>query len=261
MNNTTEFEIEKSIASVILGALSGDGKAPEIGGLSLYKQSYKKLRYSTFFSRENGQVILLDQDKMRYDRMRKSVKAWADEITGNGGKLKMLTLTYRGLNDWKQRDITEFIRQVKKDLGSNLLGYCWVAEVQKRGALHYHVILWIEKGIPIGYPDKMGWWKHGSTRVTTAKSPFYILTYTGKEYQKEFSKFPKGARCHAVKLCDKGKDQKVKYSKLRDIEKLVVDSAGWEALKHWKEKRISKWKYTGTYRELELAKRAVGLQS
>jgi Protein of unknown function (DUF3296). len=32
------------------------------------------------------------------------------------------------------------------------LPYVWVAELQKRGALHYHVLLWLPRGLTLPNP-------------------------------------------------------------------------------------------------------------
>jgi hypothetical protein len=50
------------------------------------------------------------------------------------------------------------------------------------------------------YPDKAGWWTHGSTTTETARNPFYIVSYTSSGKNKEYQKrgLPKGARMFAV---------------------------------------------------------------
>jgi hypothetical protein len=91
--------------------------------------------------------------------------------------------------------------KLRKQLRGNLLAYAWVAELQERGAVHYHVILVVNRGTSIPMPDKAGWWTWGSTKIQSANTPFYIAKYTGKEYQKE-GPFPKGLRMFAVWVAD-----------------------------------------------------------
>lgn len=90
---------------------------------------------------------------------------------------------------------------IKKKIGGNLRAYAWVAELQERGAVHYHVILLLNRGTALPKPDKAGWWTYGSTKVQTVNSAFYIAKYTGKEHQKE-GVFPKGMRMFAVWVPD-----------------------------------------------------------
>jgi hypothetical protein len=164
-------------------------------------------------------------------------------MAGCEGILKMITLTYKGVDDWQPKDITSFIRKMRTKLGDGLLAYCWVAELQKRGALHYHVLVWVKKGTRIPYPDKAGWWTGGMTSIVKARSPYYVLTYVSKEYQKDFDKFPKGARVYAVKIYDQGLDLLLKYDKLKDWEQGIVNSEGWGELKFWRKhhKACSTW--------------------
>jgi len=78
-----------------------------------------------------------------------------------------------------------------------LLAYAWVLEMQKRGAPHYHLLLYVKRGTRIPRPDDK-LWSHGSSRIETARSAYYIVTYTGKEYQK--SNLPAGARMFAAQI-------------------------------------------------------------
>lgn len=112
-----------------------------------------------------------------------------------GPRLVMLTLTYADAETWKPNDIRNFMLSLRKVLGEALLAYAWVLEMQKRGAPHYHVLLYVKRGTNIPKPDEE-LWKHGLSRIETAKSAFYIAKYTGKEYQKH--DLPPNARMFAV---------------------------------------------------------------
>lgn len=147
-----------------------------------------------------GEVFVVDQHKARIARMRRRVKAWSealkDYIHGRRYRVVMITLTYRPGVEWQPGHIRDFMRRVRRGLGDGLVGYAWVAEMQLRGAVHYHVLLVVRRGVSIPKPDKAGWWLHGLTRIETARTVFYILKYTGKEHQKVG--FPKGLRVFAV---------------------------------------------------------------
>jgi hypothetical protein len=154
----------------------------------------------------NGTEAVFSPRAARVRRCQKRVKAWAEVIEPVkeriDTRLVMLTLTYRNIEDWAPGQVRSFMLTVKKQLDEKLLAYAWVAELQKRGAVHYHVLLLVKKGTDIPKPDDSGWWEHGLTRIETARSPFYVLTYTGKEYQK-VGIFPKGLRMFAVWISPK----------------------------------------------------------
>jgi hypothetical protein len=151
---------------------------------------------------DSGELLVFSTHQMRLHRMKRRIKAWSEAVKHllDGGKgryvLKMLTLTYRDIAGWEANHIRDFMNTVKGKMGDDLLSYAWVCEVQKRGAPHYHVMLLVKRGTWVPKPDKAGWWVHGSTNVLQAESPWYLMKYTGKEYQKAYQQqgLPKGAR-------------------------------------------------------------------
>jgi hypothetical protein len=112
----------------------------------------------------------------------------------------MVTLTYRPGVKWEARHVSGFLRKVRAELGERLFGYVWVAELQKRGAVHYHVLLWVASGARIEMPDKSGAWEWGDTKIELARSPWYVLKYTSKGHLEGEGAFPKGCRMFAVVL-------------------------------------------------------------
>ena len=183
-----------------------------------------------------GKAIFIDSDKKRLWRMRERVNAWIDCLPENTD-MYMITLTYdtKGTlsggegHNWTANDIREFNIKLKGCLGDGLIGYAWVMELMRNKVPHYHYIAIVKKGILIPYLDTMGLWNKGLTRVEKARTPFYLLKYTGKEYQKDFENYPKGARLFAIWL--KGKRDEIRYKLLNYEEKEIVDRAGWDCLK------------------------------
>jgi len=151
-------------------------------------------------NRYTGEKFEVDAFELRLKRHRRKVKLYCDLMEKQNCEHIMITLTYRDEKEYGKRDVTNFIAKIKRRLGSNLYGYTWVAEVQKRGAekggLHYHVILAVKKGIRINKPDKTGMWTKGMTKVELARTVYYVLKYAGKEYQKKG--LPKGHRLFAT---------------------------------------------------------------
>jgi hypothetical protein len=251
-NNSRVNQLE--ISNIAFPLPAGDEDSGNaLRDLTLNKQSYKRKRYSVVYSVPLGKVIVIDQVKVRYDRMRKRIKAWSD-VLGDvpGARLVMVGLTYRPGNDYAPNDIRDFMSTVKRKLGEKLLGYAWVAELQERGAVHYHVLLYVAKGTQIPHPDKAGWWRHGSTSITSAKSPYYVLSYTKKAYQKDYDKFPKGMRAFAVWVKEDLLSDQLRYKSLKVWERVAIDTDGWGSLDFWRNhhKACEQWQLDDIYSDI-----------
>lgn len=136
--------------------------------------------------------------KKRILRLRRSV--WASghlhglSHTGHRPPVPyMVTLTYVGVHDWRANhisDATERFRRHCVRLGVSCR-YLWVAELQKRGAVHYHLIAWLPAGVRMPKWDKptegcsgrsvAPFWPHGMTNVERARSGVgYLMKYLSK---------------------------------------------------------------------------------
>lgn len=179
--------------------------ANEEQGLGYYQQSCR-VEKMKIRNRETGELVEIDKDHLRIRRCQRRVHAWADLLKDyindkSGHRLVMVTLTYRPGDEWHSNDIRAFMLTVRTQLKTNLLAYAWVAELQARGAVHYHVLLLVKRGTNIPKPDEAGWWNKGTSRIETSRSTFYIVTYTGKAYQKK-GEFPVGLRMFAVWIAE-----------------------------------------------------------
>ena len=164
---------------------------------------YRK-RYLVKLKGKNGKEIIVDSFKARQQRMTNAIYSFTDYIKpiseSEGWQMKMVTLTYRKASDWKPKHMTKFTTWLKRVLGADLIAYAWVAELQKRGAIHYHLMVYTKKGAYIPYPDKplgrqnFRGWKYGQTNVENGRLGQYLASYVSKEHQKDYYKFPKGAR-------------------------------------------------------------------
>lgn len=149
--------------------------------------------------------LLVDPRAKRLKRMRSTVNHAArllhfDAHSERNAALwnkKFLTLTYAQLDDWEPGHVRAFLNNVRdwcRRRGVRLR-FVWVAELQKRGALHYHVIIWLPKGKYLPFADAQGWWPHGRTNIVNAQSPIgYITKYASKATAADALGFPKGAR-------------------------------------------------------------------
>lgn len=108
--------------------------------------------------------VPIDQVQARITRLRRSVTVGArliqDSVGWLGFKPAMLTLTYRDIDGFKPLHISVLIKHIRQWLArrGHVLRYVWVAELQMRGALHYHVVTWLPRGLTLPKPDKQGWW-------------------------------------------------------------------------------------------------------
>ena len=148
--------------------------------------------------------VPIDPVRSRLSRMRRAVMTAArlldDEARSGGmrGRWAMVTLTYAAVDGWCPRHIsalTTHLREWMRRRGHRLRG-TWVAELQYRGAVHYHVLVWLPRGLTLPKPDKQGWWPHGSTRVEWVRwsGVAYITKYASKGWGG--GRLPRGLRLH-----------------------------------------------------------------
>ena len=106
----------------------------------------------------------------------------------------MITPTYRPGVVWSPLQISYLIERMRKFLLRRgvLPRYVWVLELTRAGNPHYHVVVWLPKGVMLPKPDQAGWWPHGSTRIEAARRPVaYLAKYVSKGTD---GPLPKGAR-------------------------------------------------------------------
>lgn len=151
----------------------------------------------------------------RVKRLKKSV--WASGhlhgIADNGHrapKVWFVTLTYRGVKDWASNHVGVALKGFRN--WCNVRGYpckyTWVAELQSRGAVHYHLLVWLPQGVRMPMWDKptktlvqrrpvAPWWPHGMTNTQPAKAGVgYLMKYLSK--LGELTSFPKGLRLYGI---------------------------------------------------------------
>lgn len=189
-------------------ALSSEGQREALAlGLVPYQTSGpdapKKARVS----------IEIDPLLARAQRLKKSVITSArlhDEeakATGFRGAWYMLTLTYRDGCDSGPRDISDLLRAMRryfnvtrsraKRFAGQVFRYLWVGELTQRGIPHYHVLIWIPRGMYFGKVDQKGWWPHGSSQIEKARNAVgYLAKYASKFTSLVAGQFPKGFRTH-----------------------------------------------------------------
>lgn len=155
--------------------------------------------------RDHLRVVDPSTDAGRIAKLRRSVGVTArmhnvSDAVAPGDRCCMVTLTYAGTNaDWQPRHVSEFIKHARQWLQRRdvRFRYVWVAELQKRGVIHYHVAIWLPAGINLPKPDQCGWWPHGMTRIETARAAVpYLMKYLSKGGTADRYRLPRSARSY-----------------------------------------------------------------
>lgn len=154
---------------------------------------------------EGRDVVAIHPHHARLARMRHGVMTSARLHTfgsQHGGfrvQAWMVTLTYAPGVEWAADHIRGYTKRVGAWCARQGVPfrYLWVAELQQRGAVHYHFLVWLPKRIQHPKPDKRGWWPHGITQREVAHHAIsYIAKYSSKGTS-DVADFPKGARIFA----------------------------------------------------------------
>lgn len=149
----------------------------------------------------NPDAVEIDQRMMRLRRLKKNVITSARlhcKEAPRGSKALMVTLTYRDSVDWDASQMSRYIKHVREWLKrkGHPFRYTWVFELTKRGRPHYHVLVWLPKGLTMPKADKRGWWPHGMTRTEWARNAVgYLAKYASKGTD---DVLPKGVRLYGV---------------------------------------------------------------
>lgn len=156
-------------------------------------------------------AFVFDPVAQRPQRLRGTLRLVAGEVErglawladGRGRpthRCLFVTLTYRANTKGNARDVSALLKCVREWLrrqGLPMCPYLWVAELQKRGAIHYHLLLWLPRRLHLPRLDRRGWWRHGMTKVETARNPVgYLVKYASKCRAEDVARFRKGTRLY-----------------------------------------------------------------
>lgn len=140
----------------------------------------------------------------RLPKMRRVLLAAAkhlQEEMQQGGfryRVAFITTTYRPETEWEPNHISILMDRYRKWCGRRniIIKGVWVMETTKAGKPHYHIALFLPRGLTPPKPDSQGWWKHGLTNCTWAKRPVgYLAKYASKGFTHPL---PRGARVYGT---------------------------------------------------------------
>ena len=145
--------------------------------------SYEHGNYFGFEGTAKGKVKSANAKKdYNINRTKKNLRRLINaNVTGND---TFLTLTFKdNLTDLVQAKIyfKRFVQQMKRS-GFDLK-YCYVVEFQKRGAIHFHVILFNSGFIDVHIIEKA--WKHGFIKINHIDNVDNVGAYVVKYMEKD----------------------------------------------------------------------------
>jgi len=169
----------------------------------------------------------LAYDKRRKCRIRYAIGLHESANYARKDRVVFGTLTYRPGVEWEPNHIREFGNRLSKWLQRHKVRsrMVWVAEMQERGAVHYHYALWVSRRLTVPMPDKQGWWPHGITNVQYVKKSIY--KYLSKYLTKpDNAPKPKGLRSYGiVGLGEKSRDVLRVWTAPRWLQYCIKESA------------------------------------
>lgn len=200
LEDLAAISAERASAAAAVHARSAGSVVAEDAGLVPFKTSLPDL----FVNLSPSAVA-----ERRVKRLKRSV--WASghlhAMADHGFRPPVcwfVTLTYRGVDDWRPDHISKAIQGYRNWCRDNRIPcrYTWVAELQARGAVHYHLLCWLPRGFNMPHWDRakgrrVKWWPHGMTNTQKAKAGVgYLMKYLSK--LGEQTRFPKGLRLYGI---------------------------------------------------------------
>jgi hypothetical protein len=206
---------------VALGGLAPAVHAAAVGGtsglVSSKTSAHENLSKATFHSEKDPLTIYFSPKETAIKRVKNLKRnVWAaghlHGLSTRGHRPPQcwfVTLTYVGLDDWRPDHISTATERYRRWCKRNLVAcrYVWVGELQKRGAVHYHLLVWLPQGVHMPKwdtssgtacgRDALPFWPHGMTNTQKAKAGVgYLMKYLSK--LGETTTFPPGIRLNGA---------------------------------------------------------------
>jgi hypothetical protein len=148
--------------------------------------------YSNGFNERNENLpdeIRAERDQQNKERSERQAKKTIREICYNNfdDKTSFLTLTYKSnMRDLKLAyyDLKKFIKKVNYNYNIKLK-YLAVPELQERGAIHFHLILFSVPKFPLKELAEI--WGHGFIKLNKVKNSDHLFNYLLKYISKDIN--------------------------------------------------------------------------
>ena len=119
-------------------------------------------------------------------------------------RVGFVTVTYRPGEVWEPGDIQKLVKHYRQWglRRGHRISIVWVGETHgsggaNHGQVHYHLVLFLPRGLTPPMPDKQGWWTKGMSNCKWAVRPVgYLAKYASKGLWGP--PMPKGARLWGV---------------------------------------------------------------
>jgi len=180
------------------------GEASAEGDAGLVSFGTTHTRHARIYSQcaIDGVMLIVDPQVKRFARCKKTLlnssrlitKAW--QARKARYQVTMITLTYAKIDGYLKGHIESYMTNLRNYLTRRNIPCIGLRkmELQQRGAVHYHILLWLPRGLILPKSDKRGWWPHGMTKTERAKNAYgYVAKYISKT---EHDQLPRGARLY-----------------------------------------------------------------
>jgi hypothetical protein len=147
-------------------------------------------------------------NELRMARVRRGLLSAAsvieEELQESGVRYRaaLVTCTYRPGVTWEPRQITATLKCLREWARRRGI---WVRTLwrfefgERTGRPHYHVVVWLPRGITMPMWDRQGWWPHGMTNAVWARRPVpYLAKYAAKASAVVWAGNTRGARWFGV---------------------------------------------------------------
>lgn len=173
----------------------------------------------------------------------------------------LVTLTYRADGMWQEGHISALIKHYREWFRRNGKGcsfhYVWVMELTEIGRPHYHMVIWLPKGIRPPLPDSQGWWPYGMTQAKYAYSPVgYITKYASKQESKSGRHLPRGARLWGYGGLRMAERAEIAYAMCPRWLKGLISPGSYPVRRRYE--AVERYIYTAAGRAMECWKSCVG---
>ena len=181
------------------------GSHPAPSGAPAPDAGLVRLETKDTWQRPEREARAMRDAERRALRLFKSISNTGDHhrvsVDDRGRRLAgvFLTLTYRPDVNWAPNHLRECMKRIRHWCKRRRVvpRFAWVAEQHRSGRIHFHIILFLPRGLILPKPDKQGWWPHGMTRIERCRkqSVGYLIKYATK-CQSIDHPWPKGMRLH-----------------------------------------------------------------